>query len=99
MKLRHIEVFHAVMLTGTVNGAARLLNVTQPAVTKILQHAEDQLGFKLFIRNKGRIMIAISYNSDVGDAWEFADDAWYPEKFSDLAIRLGVNYIVYGLTH
>lgn len=56
MKLRHIEVFHAVMLTGTVNGAARLLNVTQPAVTKILQHAEDQLGFKLFIRNKGRII-------------------------------------------
>jgi DNA-binding transcriptional LysR family regulator len=56
MKLRHIEVFHAVMLTGTVNGAARLLNVTQPAVTKILQRAEDQLGFKLFVRNKGRIV-------------------------------------------
>jgi DNA-binding transcriptional LysR family regulator len=56
MKLRHIEVFHAIMLTGTVNGAARLLNVTQPAVTKILQHAEDQLGFKLFIRSKGRII-------------------------------------------
>jgi hypothetical protein len=49
--------------------------------------------------DKGRVMIAISYNSDVGDAWEYADDAWYPAKFSDVAIRLGVNYIVYAMTH
>jgi hypothetical protein len=49
--------------------------------------------------DKGRIMIAISYNSDVGDAWEYADDAWYPAQFSDLAIRLGVNYVVYAMTH
>ena len=49
--------------------------------------------------DKGRIMVAISYNSDLGDAWEFADDAWYPSRFSDLAIRLGVNYILYGMTH
>ncbi len=55
MKLRHVEVFHAIMLTGTVNGAARFLNVTQPAVTKVLLHSEDQLGFKLFTRHKGRI--------------------------------------------
>jgi hypothetical protein len=49
--------------------------------------------------DKGRILVAISYNSDVGDAWEWADDPYYPEKFSDLAIRLGVNYIVYAMTH
>ena len=49
--------------------------------------------------DKGRIMVAISYNSDVGDAWEFADDPYYPERFSDLAIRLGVNYILYSMTH
>jgi Domain of unknown function (DUF4159) len=49
--------------------------------------------------DKGRILVAISYNSDVGDAWEFADDRFYPEKFSDLAIRLGVNYIIYAMTH
>jgi len=48
---------------------------------------------------KGRIMVAITYNSDVGDAWEYADDAWYPAKFADLAIRVGVNYIVYSMTH
>ncbi|HKE22921.1 MAG TPA: DUF4159 domain-containing protein [Bryobacteraceae bacterium] len=49
--------------------------------------------------DKGRILVAISYNSDVGDAWEWADEKHYPERFSDLAIRLGVNYIVYAMTH
>jgi hypothetical protein len=48
---------------------------------------------------KGRVMVAISYNSDVGDAWEYADDPRYPAKFADLAIRLGVNYIIYSMTH
>ena len=49
--------------------------------------------------DKGRVMVAITYNSDVGDAWEYADDPWYPERFSDLAIRVGVNYIVYAMSH
>lgn len=49
--------------------------------------------------DKGRVMVAISYNSDIGDAWEYADDPRYPAKFSDLAIRLGVNYIIYAMTH
>ncbi len=48
---------------------------------------------------KGRVMVAISYNSDIGDAWEYADDPYYPERFSDLAIRMGVNYIIYSMTH
>jgi hypothetical protein len=49
--------------------------------------------------DKGRIMIAASYNSDLGDAWEFADDPYYPEKTASLAIRVGVNYIAYAMTH
>jgi hypothetical protein len=49
--------------------------------------------------DKGRVMVAISYNSDIGDAWEWADDPVYPEKFSGLAIRIGVNYIMYAMTH
>ncbi|HYD99980.1 MAG TPA: LysR substrate-binding domain-containing protein [Alphaproteobacteria bacterium] len=55
MRLRHIEVLHATMLTGTVSAAAKLLNVSQPAVTKVLHHAEDQLGIKFFQRIKGRL--------------------------------------------
>ncbi|MBI2770696.1 MAG: LysR family transcriptional regulator [Burkholderiales bacterium] len=56
MRLRHIEVFNAVMLTGSVSGAARLINVTQPAVSRTLQHAEIQLGFALFQRTKNRLV-------------------------------------------
>jgi hypothetical protein len=48
---------------------------------------------------KGRIMVAISYNSDVGDAWEWADNSEYPEKAADQSIRMGVNYILYSMTH
>ena len=55
MRLRHIEVFHAVMQTGSVSAAARLINVTQPAVSRTLQHAELQLGFPLFLRARGRL--------------------------------------------
>ena len=55
MRLRQIEVFRAVMLAGTVSGAARLLNVTHPAVTNVLLHTEDELGIKLFERIKGRL--------------------------------------------
>jgi hypothetical protein len=46
-----------------------------------------------------RLMVAMSFNSDVGDSWEFADDPNYPDKFSELGIRIGVNYVVYSLTH
>jgi len=47
----------------------------------------------------GRIMVAISYNSDIGDAWEWADNPRYPAAMADQAMRLGVNYIVYAMTH
>lgn len=56
MRLRHLEVFNTVMLTGSASGAARLLRVSQPAVTKMLAQAEDQAGFRLFERARGRIV-------------------------------------------
>jgi len=46
-----------------------------------------------------RVMVAISFNSDIGDSWEWADDPSYPEKFSALGIRIGVNYVLYDMTH
>jgi len=49
--------------------------------------------------DKGRVMVAMSYNSDIGDSWEWADDPEYPEKYSALGIRIGVNYVIYALTH
>lgn len=46
-----------------------------------------------------RVMVAMSFNSDIGDSWEWADDPMYPEKYSALGIRIGVNYVVYAMTH
>ena len=55
MNLRQMEVFHAIMRAGSVTGAARLLNVTQPAVSTVLRHCEAQLRVKLFDRTGGRL--------------------------------------------
>ncbi len=55
MNLRHMEVFNAIMRTGSVTGAARALNVTQPAVSAVLKHCESQLNMKLFTRVSGRL--------------------------------------------
>jgi len=49
--------------------------------------------------DKGRVMVAMSFNSDIGDAWEWADDPGYPENMASLGIRIGVNYVVYSMTH
>jgi hypothetical protein len=49
--------------------------------------------------DKGRIMVAICHNSDVGDAWEWADSPRYPEREASLAYRIGINYIMYSMTH
>ncbi len=49
--------------------------------------------------DKGRIMVAICHNMDLGDAWEWADDPGYPVRYASLAYRIGVNYIIYAMTH
>ena len=49
--------------------------------------------------DKGRVMVALYFNSDVGDSWEWADDPVYPEKYSALGMRLGINYTIYSMTH
>ncbi|MFO6419439.1 LysR family transcriptional regulator [Hylemonella sp. W303a] len=55
MNLRQIEVFRAVMITGSISGASQLLFVSQPAVSRLLSHTESRVGFALFERIKGRL--------------------------------------------
>ena len=47
----------------------------------------------------GRLIVAINFNMDMGDAWEHADDSWYPEQMTALAYRFAVNYVIYSMTH
>ena len=49
--------------------------------------------------DKGRIVVAICHNMHLGDAWEWADDPNYPEPFASMAFRVGLDYILYGMTH
>lgn len=48
---------------------------------------------------RGRMLVAVSFNMDVADAWEFADRPEYPEHKTTLAYRYGINTIVYAMTH
>src|SRR5579864_3237415 len=49
--------------------------------------------------DRGRLMVAICFDMDLGDSWEWADEPRYDEKFSALGFRIGVNYVVYAMTH
>jgi hypothetical protein len=49
--------------------------------------------------DRGRVMVAICHNMDLGDAWEHSDEAEYKEKWASLAYRIAMNYFIYDLTH
>ena len=49
--------------------------------------------------DRGRIMVAICHNMDLGDAWEHSDEARYKEKWAGLAYKIAMNYFIYDLTH
>jgi hypothetical protein len=55
--------------------------------------------WRAIMDSHGRMMVAITFNQDIGDGWEFADYPDYPERPSSEAIRLGTNYAVYAMTH
>lgn len=59
LTLRQIEILRAIMMTGSVSGAARFLNVTQPGISRALKHIEAGLRISLFIRHGGRLVPAI----------------------------------------
>lgn len=73
MNLRHIEVFHAVYVNGSVSAAARMLNVSQPSVSKVLRHAESLLGFALFHRTTGRLVATEDAHALFGEVAEIQD--------------------------
>ena len=74
MRLRQIEVFYAVYSAGSISKAGELLGVSQPAVSKVLRHTEDMLGFELFERtSKGLIPTREATDMFEGAAKVFAE--------------------------
>jgi len=48
---------------------------------------------------EGRLMVIINWNTDIGDAWEWAEDPFYPLYYSTFAIEITLNIIVYAMSH
>lgn len=59
MTLRQIEVIRAVMMTGTISGAAKMLNVSAPGISRLVKHTEESLGIRLFERKAGLFVPSI----------------------------------------
>ena len=75
-----------------------------PGAQYIQTHSMSEFGgieprWRGIYDDKGRLMVAMCHNMDLGDSWEHADNPEYPERFSALGFRIGVNYIVYAMTH
>ena len=83
---RHIEVFRAVMTTGSATGAADLLHSSQPTVSRELARLESLLGYALFERVQGRLrpnVRALALWDEVQRSWQGL------ERVVDRAVALG----------
>ena len=67
--------------------------------TRIVQPPGSAPAWRAMHDGKNRMIVAANYDTDVGDAWEFADVPYYPEEMTALAYRYGINYILYSMTH
>ena len=80
----------------------KLMQIPAPAAYRAGRtHEKD--GFDVRCKgafdDKGRLMMMINFNTDLGDAWQNAAEPFYPRKFSNMAFKMGINAIVYTLTH
>jgi hypothetical protein len=46
-----------------------------------------------------RLLLIANYNNDIGESWEWSDTGFFPIEINNTAFKLGVNYIVYSMTH
>jgi Domain of unknown function (DUF4159) len=55
--------------------------------------------WRAILDDSGRVMVAIAFNNDLGDSYQWADDPGYPAEGASLGLKMGVNFAVYALTH
>jgi len=66
---------------------------------QIMQPAGTSPAWRAIYDDRNHMVVAVNYDTDVADAWEFADAPFYPEAMTALAYRYGINYIIYSMTH
>ena len=67
--------------------------------TQVYQPEGTSPAWRAIHDDRDHMVVAVNFNTDVGDAWEYADSPEYPEQMTALAYRYGVNYLVYSMTH
>ena len=65
----------------------------------VQQPAGTAPAWRAIFDDRDRMVVAVNFNTDVGDAWEYADSPDYPEAMTTLAYRYGLNYLMYSMTH
>jgi hypothetical protein len=77
--------------------------VQVPAINRAAGPTHEQDGYVPHVRgifdDDGRLAVVINWNTDLGDAWEWAEQPHYPLRYSTYAFRMGVNLVVYALSH
>ncbi|HUG60167.1 MAG TPA: LysR substrate-binding domain-containing protein [Candidimonas sp.] len=86
-KLRQMEIFRAVMIAGSVSGAARMLFISQPAVSKLLAHTETSLNLKLFHRVGGKLVPTAQALSLFDEVKKVYDSALKVDSFVENLVR------------
>lgn len=92
------EVFHTFFDIDTVMQIPNVNNACYGRRTWEQRSEIDPMIFGIS-DDDGRLMVLITYNSDLGDAWEWMDLACYPQKYSGQAYRMGLNFMIYAMTH
>lgn len=89
-KLRQMEVFRAVMLTGSMSAAARLLNITQPAISRLVAYTEQSLGLTLFERAGGKLVPTAEAQLLLSEVEKLFEEARHVDELArELAKRPG----------
>lgn len=93
------EVFHVLYDLDQLTQIPGQRHLYRAGNGEIRARLEGPQRWKGIYDDSGRLMVAINYNMDMGDAWEHADDPIYPEPMTALAYRFGINYVIYAMTH
>lgn len=87
----------------TMSDVDRLMQIPSAAYIQTRLTYERPDGYPAHWRgildDKGRVMVVINHNMDLGDAIEWSDDPRYPEEFASAAYKVLTNYVIYNLTH
>ena len=78
---------------------SRHLRLGAGGAVQVMQPPGTNPAWRAMYDDRNHMVVAVNYDTDVGDAWEFADAPYYPEAMTALAYRYGINYIIYSMTH